>query len=172
MRARGFWLNRACSRFNCTSLLHHAICLHLFRINPNTRATIFRSAKANKSVHGKIGRTCPAIPFVRLVQIPRPSARIPIASRQLLLLSKKTNAPCSVPLTIPTLRMYPRGVGISATIRPSDVDVCPQKWLADLVMLVAGMNILASSRPPCCPLHEYPCKVAPVCCPRSGGTLV
>ena len=168
MCARDFWLNLACSRFNCTSLLHHRICLHLFRINPSTRATIFHSAKANKSVHGKMGRTCPAIPFVRLVQIPRPSAHIPIASRQLLLLSKTTNAPCSVPLTIPTLRMCPRGVGISATIRPSDVDVCPQKWLADLVMLVAAMNILASLRP-----SVVPCMCAArIRRPRSGSTLV
>ena len=168
MCARGFWLSRACSRFNCPSLLHHRICLHLFRINPNRRARIFHSAKANKSIRGKMGRTCPAFPFVRLVQIPRLSAHIPLASRQLLLLSKKTNAPCSVPLTIPTLRMCPRGVGISATIRPSDVDVCPQKWLADLVMLVAAMNILASSRP-----SVVPCMCAArIRRPRSGSTLV
>ena len=50
----------------------------------------------------------------------------------------------------------------------SHVAVCPQKWLTDLVMLVAAMNILASSRP-----SVVPCMCAArIRRPRSGGTLV
>ena len=163
MCARGVWLSRACSRFNCPSFQHHRSRLHLCRTNPNTRATIFQSAKAIKSA-----QSCLASPFVRLVQSPRVSAHIPIASRPVRLLSKTINVPCSVPFIIPALRMYPRGVGISARIRRLDVAVCPQKWLADLAMLVAAMNIRASSRP-----SVVPCMCAArIRRPRSGGTLV
>ena len=92
---------------------------------------------------GKTESACHVLTSARSVPSPRDSAPILAAPRLLLLVSKKTNASCSVPFTMPTLRMRPHGVGIAATIRPLDVDVSPQKWLADLVMLVAAMNILS-----------------------------